>query len=79
MDSLPLPLNDAVSSSPAGFAVTASRGQWQPVLHLLYLIAQLTKLARRQIRRLLILQPVRHCKSRLASHYFPAWMHAVRR
>jgi predicted phage terminase large subunit-like protein len=51
----------------------ASNGGWVPAAHLRLLSLKLCALARREIRRLLVMMPPRHGKSSLISEWFPVW------
>ena len=59
--------------SPAGYAGVVSRYQWKLVPHLKILNNLLLKVARGEIKRLMVFMPPRHGKSELISRYFPAW------
>ncbi len=61
--------------TPAGYAATASEGQWKPWRHLRALSDAIadTIAGRDGIRRLLVTMPPQHGKSELASKYLPAW------
>ena len=62
-----------IPSSPAEFAVYASKGRWKFARHLVMLNDKLLALARGEIKRLVVLMPPRHGKSEFTSKYFPAW------
>src|SRR5689334_2662834 len=58
-------------------------GRWLPVVspahrwdwpHLVYIRERLERIARGELRRLMIFCPPRHGKSELASVHFPAWL-----
>jgi len=59
--------------TPALFAITASRGRWQAVHHLLMLSDKLTQVAAGNLKRLMVFMPPRSGKSQLISQFFPAW------
>ena len=61
------------AASPAGLAHITSEGRWKTFEHLLKVDEYLLKVAAGEIDRLIIELPVRHGKSELVSHYFPAW------
>lgn len=61
------------SSSPAAMAHIATEGRWKPFEHLLKVDDYLLRVAANEIDRLIIELPIRHGKSELVSHYFPAW------
>lgn len=60
-------------ASPTRMAMATSKGRWKPYPHLVYLNMQLGRLARREIKRLLVTMPPRHGKSWTCSKHFPAW------
>lgn len=62
-------------SSPAAFAVHASRGSWKPAPHLLLLNRVLLAAAAGEAwaSRVIIEMPPRHGKSEFVSGYFPTW------
>lgn len=60
-------------TSPAGFAYTASHGQWIPARHLLMLSERIVDVAMGRCPRLIVTMPPRHGKSELISKYTPAW------
>lgn len=60
-------------SSPAGFAWSATQGEWQLEPYLALLDEHLVAVAERQIRRLAVFMPPRHGKSELISRFFSAW------
>lgn len=64
---------EIAAASPAGLAHVTSEGRWKPFDHLLKVDQYLMKVAAGDINRLIIEIPVRHGKSELVSHYFPAW------
>ena len=60
-------------ANPAALAFYLTEGRWVPALHLGLLALWLGRLARRDIKRLLVLMPPRHGKSSLGSEWFPTW------
>ena len=54
-------------------AWTVSEQKWVPYKHLLLLSNKLVDIAAGRIDRLLVFMPPQHGKSKLISHYFPAW------
>lgn len=70
-------------SSPGGLAwavegkeqdaSAGAEGGWFPYPHLTLLSDRLMQVAAGQVRRLIVTMPPRHGKSKLISHYFPAW------
>lgn len=61
------------ASTPGMFAWIASRNRYQLAPHLQLLDDYLHRLARGDIRRLMVFMPPRSGKSLLCSQYFPAW------
>ncbi|MDA3843111.1 MAG: phage terminase large subunit [Candidatus Kapabacteria bacterium] len=59
--------------SPAWFASEISEYKWQYPPHLRILDQTLMKVARKELKRVIINMPPRHGKSELVSKYFPAW------
>ena len=59
--------------NPAALAFYLTEGRWVPARHLVLLALWLGRLARRDIKRLLVLMPPRHGKSNLGSEWFPTW------
>ncbi len=60
-------------SSPAELAIEISNGKWDFAKHLQLINEKLLKVAKREIKKLIINMPPRHGKSELISHYFPFW------
>jgi predicted phage terminase large subunit-like protein len=54
-------------------AYVITQGRWKPYEHLLKIDEALTRVASREVDRLIIEVPVRHGKSELVSKYLPAW------
>src|SRR5262249_61761181 len=61
------------SSSPAALALATSAGRWHMAPHLALLNRLVLRLARRDLRRVLVTVPVRHGKSSFLSRYTVAW------
>ncbi|MCX6148135.1 MAG: phage terminase large subunit [Candidatus Kapabacteria bacterium] len=59
--------------NPAEIAMYISKGKWELAKHLELINEKLIKVAKREIKRLIINMPPRHGKSELISHYFPFW------
>ena len=59
--------------SPAWFASEISDYKWQYPPHLCLLDQTLLKVARKELKRVIINMPPRHGKSELVSKYFPTW------
>ena len=61
-------------STPAGFAMYCSKGEWEIARHLALFNELMLKVAAREIRHLIISCPPRHGKSQFFSRYGPPWI-----
>lgn len=63
----------AARASPSAWAYVSTRGKFQIPPHVELLDRQLRRLARRELRGLIVEMPPRHGKSMLSSEAFPGW------